>query len=268
MAKRATVAKALTRAAKGIGKVLGLLVVMTFIVLATGASLIWLGARTNRFEDLRPAVALPLLLLVGLGSLLLLITVIVAVLDGFGLTDKRHAFGLPDGSMQAIIALSLILIFIISSLYLYNSLPQQVAKVDKDLAQSRFELAQQLLTTVGTLAVAVAGFYFGTRSVESARLSVGPEPEADTLRLRWPTSPTTLDAARGTVLEPIIVDTDPDDRRIKAEIVSGDDDGTLEEVQPGQFRYTRGSSAAGRVVLAFSFTDGSEEQELEIRTKP
>ena len=80
-----------------------------FFVVVAGGVLIWLGANENRFATLRPAVALPLLLLVGVGSLLLLITVMVTVLDGLGLTDKRHAFGLPDGSMQAIIALSLIL---------------------------------------------------------------------------------------------------------------------------------------------------------------
>jgi hypothetical protein len=258
------VRKSLTKIAGGPWRAIGILVTMLVLVLATLAALVWLGDKPERFPDLRASVALPLLLLVGLGSLLLLITLLVAVLDGFGLTDKRHAFGLPDGSMQAIIALSLILIFIISSLYLYSSLPDTVTAATKEAADNKRELAQQLLTTVGTLAVAVAGFYFGTRSVEAAQAAVGAAASGATLRLRWPSSPAKLALTAGDSLEPIIVDTDPDDRRVKYEIVSGDENGTLQEVQPGQFRYTRGPSAQKKVVLAFSFMDGSERTELEV----
>lgn len=99
---------------------------------------------------------------------MLLITAMVSVLSALELTDRRRAFGLPDGSVQAIIALSLVLIFVIASLYLYSTLPVKAADVDADLVQNKREFGQQLLTTVGTLAVAVAGFYFGTKSVEAA----------------------------------------------------------------------------------------------------
>src|SRR3954471_517886 len=149
----------------GIWGLIAALGIMLVLVIATGAALVWLGSDKDRFPDLRASVALPMLLLVGLGSLLLLITLLVAVLNSFGLTDKRYPFGLPDGSMQAIIALALILIFIISSLFLYSSLPDTLTTATATAARNKQQIAQQLLTTVGTLAVAVAGFYFGTRAV-------------------------------------------------------------------------------------------------------
>jgi type IV secretory pathway VirB3-like protein len=237
---------------------------MLVLVLSTFGVLVWLGSDQTRYPDLRASVALPLLLLLGLGSLLLLLALLVAVLNGFGLTDKRHAFGLPDGSMQAIIALALILIFIISSLFLYSALPDVINAGNEAAAQNKQELAQQLLTTVGTLAVAVAGFYFGTRSVEAAAAAVGTE--AVGLRIVWPSSPAYLDLAAGTTLEPIVVETDPDDRRINVD-VTGDDKTSVEETQPGIFQYKRGASAAARVVLTFSLLDGSAKSVLEILDK-
>ncbi len=254
---------AITSRFGGPWRVFGTVAAMLVLVLATLGVLVWLGNDKSRFPDLRASIALPLLLLVGLGSLLLLIALLVAVLDGFDLTDKRHAFGLPDGSMQAVIALSLILIFIISSLYLYSSLPDTITTATEEAAQNKRELAQQLLTTVGTLAVAVAGFYFGTRSVEAAAAITRRASEAAAVRLIWPSSPTALALRPGTTLEPIIVETDPDDRRIKTD-VTGDSPTTLAEVAPGTFRYERGPAAAGRVVLAFSLMDGSEKVELEV----
>jgi hypothetical protein len=243
---------------------------MLILVLATLVALVWLGEDQKRFPDLRASVALPLLLLVGLGSLLLLLALLVAVLNSFGLTDKRHAFGLPDGSVQAVIALALILIFIIASLFLYSSLPDgRIKAVDPNAVQNKRELAQQLLTTVGTLAVAVAGFYFGTRSVETAAAATR-RVGAATLRLVWPSSPAYLDMKPSTTLEPIIVETDPEDRRIKVE-VTGDEPTTVEETQPGTFRYKRGPSPTSEVVLAFSLMDGTEKNELQVldaATKP
>ena len=255
---------AVTKKLGGPWRVAATVLAMLVLVLATLAVLVWLGRDARNFPDLRASVALPLLLLVGLGSLLLLIALLVTVLDSFDLTDKRHAFGLPDGSMQAIIALSLILIFIISSLFLYSSLPDKIATVDEVAAQNKRELAQQLLTTVGTLAVAVAGFYFGTRSVEAGAAVARERSAATTLRLVWPaSSPTYLALKTGTTLEPIIVEADPDDRRIKIGI-TGDDDTALREISPGTFSYKRGADAAKKVVLVFSLMDDSEKRELEV----
>jgi hypothetical protein len=238
------------------------------LVISTGLALAYIGWDEERFGTIRPAVALPLLLLVGVGSLLILITGITAVLDRYGLTDREHAFGLPDGTMQAIIAISLVLIFVIASLYLYSSLPTgAIEAADAEAAQNRREFAQQLLTTVGTLAVAVAGFYFGTRSVTSARAAVAPSPgAAPAPRLRWPTSPFPLEKTQGAVLEPILVDVPPG-RRVAASVASGDQPGQVQEVAPGEFRYIRGAAPADRVVIAFTVAGGTEREELVVEGK-
>lgn len=233
----------------------------TVVVVLAGA-LIALGLSEGSFKTLRAAVALPLLLVLGLGSLLLILTMMVAVLDRFGLTDRRRAFGLPDGSMQAIIALALVLIFVIASLYLYSSLPQK----GKSHNQNQFQFAQQLLTTVGTLAVAVAGFYFGTRSVEAARIASAEAARSGhgRLRLRWPRSPVSLARAAGTELAPILVDTEPARQAIRFSIVSGDESGHVERTAPGTYKYVRGSSAGDRVRLRFELEDGGDRQELVV----
>jgi hypothetical protein len=236
---------------------------MFFIVVAIAVTLVFIGWNEERFGALRAAVALPLLLMVGLGSLILLLTTMVAVLHAFGLTDPKKAFGLPDGSIQAVIALSLVLIFVIASLYLYSSLPQTIAADDVEAAQGRREFAQQLLTTVGTLAVAVAGFYFGTRSVEAAQGAVA-DTRRQAIKVAWPRSPAPLDKKPGAELAAIIVETMPPDRRIVSFIAEGDDDGVLEQRPSGEFRYQRGSAAEPRVVLAFVLPETGERAELEV----
>jgi hypothetical protein len=240
------------------------LMVMFFIVFLIAAALVFIGLDEGRFGTLRAAVALPLLLMVGLGSLLLLITTMVVVLHAFGLTDEKRAFGLPDGSMQAVIALSLVLIFVIASLYLYSSLPTSVTKADREVAQDRREFAQQLLTTVGTLAVAVAGFYFGTRSVETARTAVGRGSQAAPIRVVSPRSPVELDDAPGTELSGIILETIPSDRRVVGFIAAGDDTGVLEQLSAREFRYRRGDAAQSRVRLVFELAETSDRAELEV----
>ena len=69
----------------------------------------------------RPEVVLPLLVVAGVIAFLLALMACVAFLAVFGLTSWRYALGLPDGSIRAVIALGLVLIFAIVSIYLYGS---------------------------------------------------------------------------------------------------------------------------------------------------
>jgi hypothetical protein len=144
-------------------------------------------------------------------SVVFLMTTLFILAGGFaqiGLTDSRFALGLPDGSIRSLIALILILVFIMFGAFLYNreatwtdsvgpiempqdawldlSLPESLVLDRTDpigggryrvsfvrgTSESSSRLAQQLLTTVGTLVVAVAGFYFGTASVASATRAI------------------------------------------------------------------------------------------------
>ena len=198
-------------------------------------------------------------IILGVGLLLVLLLIMSSGFAMLNLSDPKEALGLPEGSIRALIALILILIFIMMGLFLYRtvadgkivSLPpmslSQVSKLPKDnivgykeleeitiptyrvtyrvsengstdtvtitlagvtldqiadlpagatilsqdidgtaptygvtsrsqVTDKGIDLAQQLLTTVGTLVVAVAGFYFGTRAVAASRAAVELSP--------------------------------------------------------------------------------------------
>lgn len=149
-----------------------------------------------------PENTLPVLLIAGTGALLVGLAALVLVLAQLGLTGWRHPLGLPDGSIRAVIALLLIVLFFITAVFLYvdagRGTSRQLLGIDaqrlaaipteqiQDLRTSAnasdkydvvlvgmrsgasTDIAKQLVTTVSTLVVAVAAFYFGSSSVQSA----------------------------------------------------------------------------------------------------
>jgi hypothetical protein len=117
-----------------------------------------------------PEGTLAVLLLTGVIGLLTAITVATVFFHGLSLSDRAEPLGLPRGSVRAIIALSLILIFALVSIYLYSSLSAKNSAGADDLAK-------QLITTLSTLVVAVASFYFGA-STSSAPLGTGASASA------------------------------------------------------------------------------------------
>jgi hypothetical protein len=150
----------------------------------------------NMLNGDRPEVILPILLVSGLIALVAALAILVGTFWILGLTRPGAAFGLPEGTLQAVIAMMIIMIFAITSLYLNASVQtktltssnltqQDLAKIPSDKIQSikrdgdTYEVetvtangvgddfAKQLLTTLSTLVVAVAGFYFGAKSVEA-----------------------------------------------------------------------------------------------------
>jgi hypothetical protein len=134
-------------------------VLLAFIVGAFGVGgVAWL---LDRHTSAGKEVLLPILLVYGVVTLLVALASLVAILAHFGLAAPGAALGLPEGTVQAVIALVLVLIFAITAVFLLTidvgSGPNEVSE----------RLATQILTTAGTLAVAVAGFYFGTRAVEA-----------------------------------------------------------------------------------------------------
>lgn len=151
-----------------------------------------------------PSVVLPTLIVSALMALMAALTIISLAFAAMNLSDHTQALGLPEGTVRSLIALSLILIFIIVALYLYGSLssensyesiaitqadlslipPENIVKLESQIAgdervynvtiampksEASEDFAQQILTTAATLVVAVAGFYFGTRAVATAR---------------------------------------------------------------------------------------------------
>ncbi|MEV4052103.1 hypothetical protein AB0J55_13055 [Amycolatopsis sp. NPDC049688] len=161
--------------------------------------------RNNAFGD----QSLTLLLIGGLSTFLVILAFLVLLFRTLGLTDSRFALALPEGSVRAIIALGLILLFAILVLTIYFSehattesgqidgiSAAQLAAIPLDQiksstrtadgtfsvirivppTQSSQELAKQVVTTVGTLVIAISAFYFGSTIVASATGVEGNNP--------------------------------------------------------------------------------------------
>ena len=109
-----------------VGQLAALLLIAGLISVATVATIV---IATNQLEgDFRPEVALPILLVSGLIALVAALAILVGTFSIFGLTQPGSAFGLPEGTLQAVIAMMIIMIFAITSLYLNASVKTTTLK--------------------------------------------------------------------------------------------------------------------------------------------
>jgi len=148
-----------------------------------------------------------ILLIAGFATVTLLLFLGSVILRSLDLGTPEQALGMPEGSIRALIAMSLILIFAIVGFVVLRSgtgttgastgvSQAQIDQLRSDgvqitnlrltnpgaaagqerydvdtvipLSQDSHDFGLQLLSTVSTLVVAVAGFYFGARSVSEA----------------------------------------------------------------------------------------------------
>jgi hypothetical protein len=151
-----------------------------------------------------PEIGLTILLIMGVGTLILVFSMLTPIFAALGLADGKRAMGLPEGSIRAFIAIMLILLFIIVSVFLYEQLDwntytlesisqetldkipiENIVSIDEKQAGGRKvfnvqikvleateqseDFAKQMFTTIGTLVVSLAGFYFGAQSVSIAK---------------------------------------------------------------------------------------------------
>ncbi|MGI6375215.1 MAG: hypothetical protein ACOX3S_04320 [Anaerolineae bacterium] len=185
---------------RAVAVLLGLLAALIVVVILGITFATWL---IQRVAGASSTMSLTLMLVIGVSALLAVLGGLVAIFAVLGLAQPGYSLGLPEGSVRAVIALALILIFSIQAVYLYGDLggqqtyrstgltqaeyaalpPERIVAVTAtgtgaarsydvtlrpDKPEAAVDLAQQILTTVSTLVVAVAGFYFGTRSVLAA----------------------------------------------------------------------------------------------------
>jgi hypothetical protein len=239
-------------------------------------------------EIVVPEIILTIILLAGTIAFIAILNITVAIFAALGLSTPEHSFGLPGGTIRAVIALSLILIFIISSLFLFSQLKsttkvevpglteEQVEEIpgDEILAKKPNEtdstlfdvdrliknnetsedFAQQILTTVSTLVVAVSGFYFGSRATSTAR----KDEIRPTLKL---VSPATHKVQLKTDDEnvPIHLETSPPGLAIEAKIDGVKFEGTgfepLKQIRYNEFEFELPMHSEKRSVeLVFSLT--------------
>jgi len=109
-----------------VGQLAALLFIAGLISVATVATIV---IATNQLEgDFRPEVALPILLVSGLIALVAALAILVGTFSIFELSAPGSAFGLPEGTLQAVIAMMIIMIFAITSLYLNASVKTTTLK--------------------------------------------------------------------------------------------------------------------------------------------
>jgi hypothetical protein len=145
--------------------------------------LVWVMLKFTGTDATSTIVGLPLIVIVGVIVLLIVIALVTFTFSVLGLTSKKEALGLPDGSVRSIIALMLLVLFSILAIYLYNSVAH--GGLTDASAKDAVDIAKQLITLLGTLVTAVASFYFASNAVESAHAKAhalhgnGTDPDKD-----------------------------------------------------------------------------------------
>jgi hypothetical protein len=145
--------------------------------------------------NLSPTVQQALWLTVTALGVLIVLLIIAVVLKWTKVDDsQRGALGLPEGSISAVIALLLLFLFSLLSVFVYTQtqesenfgitrLPEgRIIKIERVGAgptatynatlsrenSTSTEIGRTTLATVSTLLVAIVGFYFGQRAAERA----------------------------------------------------------------------------------------------------
>ncbi|MFH8249509.1 hypothetical protein ACH3VR_03980 [Microbacterium sp. B2969] len=180
---------------------------LIFLVIANVAALVaipWLISMLRVSNALAPEITVSIIVIAGASLLVVGLATAAVIFRHIHLANRSEAMGLPAGSMRALIALMLILIFTFVSVFLIshtdtvtsnldcltldeaNAIPIEqiqsrvVTKADCGSEGPYFivamkeskpsaELSQQLMTTLGTLVVAIASFYFGSQAVTKGR---------------------------------------------------------------------------------------------------
>jgi hypothetical protein len=118
---------------------------------AIGVCLLWaLGIEVSQ------AAGLAAVVVVGIAFILVVLAALsIAYPSG---ESTRDAFGLPDGSVRALLSLAILAAFIGVGVYIMGPVLS---------GEQQEAAAQQVIAALGTLLTAVAAFYFGTNSVKS-----------------------------------------------------------------------------------------------------
>jgi hypothetical protein len=208
---------------------------------------------------------LTFIIVFGVTALLSSLVIASLVLNVLHLSNKDESLGLPSGSVRAIIALSLILIFAILSIFMFQYLanPQTTVTITditfnnsttgnstftntttttRGASEAMVDFSKQTLTTLSTLVVALAAFYFGTRSVQVAKgaeeipnLFIDPSGETE--------------GKKGEPLT-IVVKPTPEDEAVTWKISEKDEYKSVVQESPHRFIYTP-TVDKGTVTLTF-----------------
>lgn len=241
-----------------------------------------------------PALGTPILAVAAFVTVTLLLLIATVIFRVTSLQNRAEALGMPEGSIRAFIAMSLVVIFAVvgvSIFYvaatgeLHTSHGLTAADVDRlgnvqiieinrtspapgastpatydvisraELSAAGHDFGLQLLSTISTLVVAVAGFYFGAKSVSAAtRATAAARGAASTdamLSIVSPSEPVTLNKSNGK-WQPVevVLNVLPAFLGLEAKLF-GDSGGIVTSTTRRRFTYTP-SAPEPEVMLVFS----------------
>ena len=140
------------------------------MAVAVGAIVILGLAHAGRFE-----FALPILLVVSVGAVFVTFAVLVPIYKRAELTDPKEALGLPRGSIRALIALFIIVMFMITTVFLDSRVGARERTIER-VGEKEFAA----LISQGHVIASM--LHKGTKHRRDVTISV--EPAASRLTLR------------------------------------------------------------------------------------
>ena len=114
----------------------------------------------------RPEIILSVILILGVIALVITLAFTSAIFNSLGLSDPTQSLGLPEGSVRAVIALSLILIFMISAVFLYEEVRNPVKITSTGITQDMIDD----LPKEGIVAISVVGGVDNATTVDNETL--------------------------------------------------------------------------------------------------
>ena len=105
------------------------------------------------FFEQTETIKLPILMIAGVVALLLSLAIVSVAFAALNLSDKTQALALPEGSVRAVIALCLLVLFAIMAIFLFGSLSEppvglRLVTGFTDLQRDEFLNKNQNLTSV------------------------------------------------------------------------------------------------------------------------
>lgn len=138
-----------------------IIITVTFLV-----AMAFIYTTAQALEGGNAAITLPLLIVAAVIGLLGAIAFVVVAFSMFGLIDGDEPLGLPAGSVRALIALLILIIFSTMTVFFVGVLKEP------NVNAAAQDLAKQVLTVLGTLLTAISSFYFGSQSATAAATKV------------------------------------------------------------------------------------------------
>ncbi|MBN2239578.1 MAG: hypothetical protein JW712_07380 [Dehalococcoidales bacterium] len=252
-----------------------------------------------------PHVSWVLVAILGVSLLFVLMMLMSVYITVIGIGNINEAFGLPSGSIRAILALCLVVIFVICVVFVYGDManipPRTIQNVtteqyhklsldqiissevitDTKTGETLYtveltgiprsaaaqDVAKQVVTLVGTLMTAVTAFYFATKVAENKASGAGQAVESKpVLNIASPASPAVWDTKKSEMQ--VKLDVSPKDSAVEWDQPVGDPEGQLVQTKPGEFVYRRGKNRANRIALLFRIANGKDTEKTLVVDHP